>query len=445
MMKAAAKKIKVAAALFLAAGIIAGVAVRATAAPRTLKRETDPVIISGADLPSLLGMPIDRIGAFAADPSGSLAQIPFQIDERDSSGALVFPFGPKKNKDSDTSFDANDELIFMARDAGASAVKLAPPPGAGRTHEIALRDPVDGGAAWVYVFAFDAAPPRSDVDYVSMSSDGLRITARNYSTSFCKDAPIGFCRLSLSEKGGGNGANYMDRLKVRATAKLRVVGAKMNKNESSFTSEILAWIDGPARVIRRTNNKMILFWKIPTPGSVIDNVYYADSFIYPTEVDVPFDIGSLLEEFNFRVYTDHNKNAKGKIFLNTENPEPVKIDGEMSAAEKKLDLSPYEWMFIGGAAPGARGGWINRLFFDEGIKAKPYLFYMDDASKPDPPESERGMIGAIGYDVRYMETLTKGVWKLTSHMYNAPDFKPGSGGEKIYLDILDNPIKVVVK
>ena len=59
MMKAAAKKARGAATLFLAAGIIAGVAVRAAAAPRTLKRITDPVIISGADLPSLLGAPIE--------------------------------------------------------------------------------------------------------------------------------------------------------------------------------------------------------------------------------------------------------------------------------------------------------------------------------------------------------------------------------------------------
>jgi hypothetical protein len=121
----------------------------------------------------------------------------------------------------------------------------------------------------------------------------------------------------------------------------------------------------------------------------------------------------------------------------------VTIDGKMSPEEKKLNLDPYKWMIIHGTKPGERGGWLNRIFYDEGIKAQPYLFYMDDENAADPPENDRGQIGNIGYDMRYMETLKKGVWWLTSYMYNIPDYHPGA--EKEYLNILDHPLKITVK
>ena len=74
---------------------------------------------------------------------------------------------------------------------------------------------------------------------------------------------------------------------------------------------------GSVRVIRRTNNKMFFFWKIATPGTVVDNIFYYYSFEFPTIVQIPFDIGALAKYFRFRVSVDGNENQRGKKFINT--------------------------------------------------------------------------------------------------------------------------------
>jgi hypothetical protein len=410
---------------------------------KTLKRKSDPVIVRGAQLEKLLGVPPEKIRVFAAGPDGKLETIPFQIDERDPKGELVFPFGPKRSSDPDPNFDPNDELVFMAKDTGPQAPRETWPKNADAGVEIEITDPLDGGRGWVYAMSFAAPPQKSRVDYVSISKDGMKITTPRYETAFCREAPIAFGSIALTKEGGGDGLNYIDRLKIRATAVPRMINIPIKKSENDFSSELVAYIDGPVRVIRRTNNKMYLFWKIPTPGSIVDNVYYYDQFVFPTEVYVPFDLGALLQDMRFRVTTDHNKRAKGMRFVNSNNPNGADIDGKMTPEERKLNLDPYSWMVIHGTKPGRRGGWLNRIEFDKEIKAQPYLYYMDDEKAADPPESDPGQIGNIGYDIRYMETLKKGVWRLTSYMYNVTDYQPGA--EKEYLDVLDHPLTVTVR
>ncbi len=410
---------------------------------KTLTRKSDPVVVTGELLEQLEGADIERIRVYAAGANGVLAPIPFQIDEREAGGSLVFPFGPKKTKDADPAFDANDELIFMVKDTGCRVARAAWPKAADKGAEIEVTDPLNGAKGWVYAFTFASPPPRSTVDYVSVSPTGFTVTTPYFVSKFCRDATISFCGIALTEAGGGDGKNYMDRLKVRAHAATKYVRIPIDKSENDFSSELLAYIDGPVRVIRRTNNKMFLFWKIPTPGSIVDNVYYFNSFIFPTEVDVPFDLAAMLEEVRFRVTTDHSSRAKGFRFINSNNPAGTTIDGKMDASEKSLKLDPYEWMLIRGTAPGRRGGWLNRLTYDPGVGAKPFLYYIDDEKAADAPESERGQLGNIGYDIRNMELLKKGVWRLTSYMYNVPDYRPGD--EKEFLDILDNPVKITVR
>ncbi|MFA6450700.1 MAG: hypothetical protein WCX65_14600 [bacterium] len=412
-------------------------------AKKNLKRKSDPVIIAGQKIEPMTGVSPEKIRMYAAGSNGVLKPIPYQIDERDENGDLIFPFGPKKSKDSNPDFDANDELVFMAKDAGARVARKAWPKDALKGAGIEIEDPLDGSRAWAYAFAFDSPPARSDVVYASISKDSMKITTPNFSTQFCKEAPIAFCAIALTPAGGGDGQNYIDRLKVRVSVTPKLINVCIEKSENDFASELIAYINGPVRVIRRTNNKMMLFGRIPSPGSIVDNVYYYDQFIFPTVIDVPFDMATFLREMKFRVTTDHNRRAIGKRFVNSNNPKGVAIDGKMSPEEKNLNLDPYKWMIIHGTEPGKRGGWLNRIYYDEGIKAQPYLYYMDDAKALDPPETDPGQIGNIGYDIRYMETLTKGTWRLTSYMYNIPDYHPGA--EKEFLNILDHPLKISIK
>ncbi len=429
--------------LFTVFIVMLTVVARAHAAEKRIDRVADPVIIAGAKLESLLGENNENIRVYSFT-DGNMRPVPFQIDERGPDGDLVFPFGPQKSEDVDKGlFDKNDELVVMISDFGARAAPDYWPPGYNKFAEITAVDPLNGATAHLYAFSFDNPPPRSDVDYVSISEDARTVTAWNYIISFGKEAPIGFDSLAITPAGGGNGINSVDRLKIRVKTVIRMVKITIEKSEVDFTSDLLAYIDGPVRVIRRTNNKMVIFWKIASPGSVINNIFYRDSFEFPTEVQVPFDIGLLAESFQFRVITDGNENQRGKVFINENNPDGVVFDGVMSEAEKNLDLSPYKWSVVYGTEEGRRGAWINRLEFDSELEAVPSLYYMDDITALQPPENTPGQFGALGYDVGKMETITKGVWRLTSIMYNCPEY--ARGDEIEYLNILDHPVEISVK
>ena len=117
----------------------------------TVQRPTAPVVLTGADLPALVGAAPARIVAFRharVDGQPQWTQIPVQVDQR-----KVVPFGsqPANNTtpgvagtvygsgsggptalqyadpntfvgaDANANFDADDELVFMVADAGGHA------------------------------------------------------------------------------------------------------------------------------------------------------------------------------------------------------------------------------------------------------------------------------------------------------------------------------------
>lgn len=81
---------------------------------KTLTRFHDPVIVNT----SLLGDLSSRKTAgyrLYSSQQGALSPIPFQFDERDETGEIVFPGSENTGE---FSFDDNDELVFMAKDLG---------------------------------------------------------------------------------------------------------------------------------------------------------------------------------------------------------------------------------------------------------------------------------------------------------------------------------------
>ena len=410
---------------------------------KTIKRTTDPIIISGEELSQFDGAKIGNIRVYA-ESDGKLAPIPYQIDERKPDGDLAFPLGPDPSFDEDKgTFDKNDEIVFMTKDLGGKADSDNYPDGVDKNVEVSISDPLTKEKGWAYIFSFSAPPPASDVDYVSCDKACNKLEALHYENAFAGDAKIGFDKLAITKTGGGTGKNLIDRLKIRAKTRTKVIPITIRRNESDCVSLLIGYIDGPVRVIRRSKNQMFLFWKIPAPASVIDNVYYYNHFLWPTVVDVPFHVSKLLKDCEFLIVTDGNSNSKGRIFSNSNNLKGVVMDGKMSEAEKNLDLSPYKWSVVYGTNEGDTGGWMNRLIYDTTIAVQPMLFYLDDEMVKEPPEREKGYFGAIGYDLKNMETLNSGPWELTSIMYNIPAYKPGDEVE--YLNIIDHPIGVTVK
>ena len=141
----------------------------------TITRPSDPVVLDGSALPKLLGTDPMHVVGFAWDGS-AWHQIPVQVDQRDlvSPGQIyhlptsaypklfgtttpykILVYTPPANltagysssatytpPDSDPTFDANDELSFLANDSGQQiGSSVADPPGVDDSSREEVRPP----------------------------------------------------------------------------------------------------------------------------------------------------------------------------------------------------------------------------------------------------------------------------------------------------------------
>jgi hypothetical protein len=106
----------------------------------TLGRPDDPVVVTGAEVPALAGVPARDVVAFSW--VNDWHQVPVQVDERKqvdfgtvyNSSPMGFATtvyadpGTFTGADANVNLDADDEIAFRAQDAGLEAPADAPSP-----------------------------------------------------------------------------------------------------------------------------------------------------------------------------------------------------------------------------------------------------------------------------------------------------------------------------
>ena len=158
----------------------------------TLDRPADPVVITGAAVPTLTGIAPDELVAFHYE--GGWQQIPVQVDERatqsfnaiyNQSGSFFGGYSELaysdpatfSGADPNSLLDNDDEIAFMAKDAGGTPPSFSEPTGVvpGSGIELIISDPLNPTeTGWVYLFRQDGTlDPAAGQHYVSYSFDLL--------------------------------------------------------------------------------------------------------------------------------------------------------------------------------------------------------------------------------------------------------------------------------
>lgn len=171
----------------------------------TLTRQRDPVVVQGSSLAAFVGAPLEELFAYAYG-SGTWHQIPFQFDE-------VEPIGNTYVVTEDGYLDANDELAFMALDAGEQA-----PAGAWISdnlstgyprYELRVVDPLHPNEqAWVYLYRSPSLSAGSTPRYLSVSTDTL--ASPFYTATINLSETLGLTGLMLN----GHGVDIVDQSHV---------------------------------------------------------------------------------------------------------------------------------------------------------------------------------------------------------------------------------------
>ncbi len=332
----------------------------------------------------------------------------------------------------------------MARDAGEPAPEpISIPQGAEDGLKLVITDPLTKNQAFAYLLVFSSNPPRSTKDYVHhLVEEGRNFVKTDY---YWFGEPIGegfFDRLHLISPSGKLTPNIADRIKGRGH--IRSLGGlvKIKAGEYNTPTDMVAWIDGPVRVIRRMLGGVeLLGLKIRLSGGA-NNVFYMDWFYTPIFFSVPRGVSSLLKG-SYMLYTiDFNQNFLGSYYFDPVNPDPVVLDGKMTEQEKNLDRETHHnWYAVGGDI----GNLVERFIVPDEWKnfVKITTFYVDDSSEEDPPEAEPGR-HQVGFKISGMFEVPPGKYEYRLY-YMVSEKKLNQSTVQPWLNILDHPLKISVQ
>lgn len=243
----------------------------------SLDRPKDPVILTGSDVSSLIGSGVGNVVGFRYQ--GGWQQIPIQIDERDlvdldkpyngsGTGVTAMQYCDSNTytgADSNPLFDGDDELVFMAFDAGGKASGVEPVGViAGSGLEIHITDPIDAGEGYVYLFRTDGSlDPGAGQQYVNYNfnvigcsnylscydmgganPENSTVTTAAYSLHFSEMWVHDGLQITV---GGSTGTDFLDRQRIALSPNSGY------RNEDTFSEGRGCFIvsrGGPIRALR---------------------------------------------------------------------------------------------------------------------------------------------------------------------------------------------------
>lgn len=416
----------------------------------SLSRDKDPVIIAGASLPDFSTLSPHEIVGFKY-VSGNWIQIPVQADERAlldivtpygplaGTGAGYLPPGPSPSNpklyfycdgatyvgaDLPGTFDSDDELCFMAKDAGGRFNGTTYPPGTVNQlcYQVMIKDTMLRDTGYVYLFQTNGAlQPNAGVNYVSYTSNlpgssGFPANNNMTNTENTTISTVAYAWHFMSEWVSdelkimaGNGTDILDRHK----AFFANGSAGCGRHEELFSSGENAFIvckAGAVRVIRSYMGAQ------SGPLTQRTHLFYEKRHDIITNLRV-HAIPSIYDAF------DYNPNAAGMIYRNTFNTTGVSVDGNPDV----VAAGNPSWEQLSGT-PGTLSI-LNRAVTTLGAGTATLTGYYDDNSSA-PASNCTGTQGAWG---------TSGVGAVFANnvctdCYTSPNFHSLETRKTLYMD-----------
>jgi hypothetical protein len=361
----------------------------------TLTRPQDPVVLTGADVPTFEGISPRDLVAFAW--SAGWVQIPVQVDERamvdygkiygrDPIGLAGLVYTDRRTftgRDPDRTLDADDEIAFMAGDAGGLPSAYSRPAGVDPAsgEVVTIEDPLTPGShGYVVLFRTTAKlKPGAGERYVRYTFDLL---SGSYKATYGLDA--GPNPEDSTVVAPGYGVHFADRwiddaLTVKAGAstgadilerhKTQFGPGDCTRTEWTFTAGEGAFIankSGPVRAIRS------YLGANSGPLTERDHLFYQRREDISTELRV-HEIPGILD------YFDYSSAARGMTYTNDAGAAAVKVNGIDDVVPA---ASPLRWELV----TGKQGSLIMAHRIDTDIAGlAPTSYYLDDAT-PGPDQ-----------------------------------------------------------
>ena len=398
--------------------------------PGGLARAEDPVVVLGAQLSGLGGVAAGDVVAFARR-NGSWEAVPVQVDERlvqdfceiygKSSGRWGTEPACKTNKvvtalfyadaetftgaDPDPGVDLDDEVVFMARDAGDRVGTWSEPDGVvpGSGLELSLTDGED--EAWIYLFVRqgDSLEPAAGRDYVqyTLSLDGIDYKTEYDLYGYGCGGTDATCNPSMTEDTTVEGASYSRHFAARwVTDELRLTAGDatgvdiLDLHQSRFgpdncgrhvltysTAEgaFVANRDGPVRAIRS------YLGANSGPLTQRDHLFYDRREDIVTQLRVHATSAGIMD------LLDYSDAAVGMTYTNDLNPDGLVLDG---TPETATEAGIPQWEVL----TGPQGTLVSTGTIDASFEVSTARFFWADDASPSFPQCNTSTTLAVPDD-----------------------------------------------
>jgi hypothetical protein len=333
-------------ALWVIMALAPGAHAQAAGGGKTLRRHADSVILEGSGLPMLSGKDIDNIRVYVFH-GGTPVPIPYQIDQRDSTGCWVWSVAYRQSYQLDYDLgnapiirrpetagsgtfddqdpkgkallDANDMVVFMADDLGDRGSRVHAALHADQVEEIEITDPADGARAWAYIAWYPDSPPaRSPTRYMQYNAREHLVRSPMYDFHFSDQHTAVIHDLRV------NGIPIIDRIRINGeiTLDLPFTDSTINFTEEEIHGYTEGYIVGPVRIIRRNIAHLSLASGLLNTSEVTcDHFYYARYAEIPVCLSIRFPV----KQVSMTLTTDYRNPPFHNLFMGqTHEPPPGK-------------------------------------------------------------------------------------------------------------------------
>ena len=356
-----------------------------TDSPGKITRAEDPVVVLGAQLTALSSVAAEDVVAFRRD-GGQWVHIPVQVDERAvkdfcaiyGKGSGLWTNAPACKTDAvitalfytdaetftgpdpDPFVDADDEVVFMARDAGDRIATWTEPADvvSGSGIEVELTD--GDASAYVYLFARagQALQPGAGANYVTYDfklKDGVDYTQNYDLYGYSCGGFTATCNPSMTEDSTVDGASYSRHFSARwVTDALRITAGdatgvdildihqnrfgpeSCGRHVLTFSTAEGAYVtnkSGPVRALRS------YLGANSGPLTQRDHMFYDRREDIVTHLRVHAIPVGIMDVF------DYSPQAIGMTYTNDLNPGGLTIDG---VADDANEDGLHQWEFVTG-------------------------------------------------------------------------------------------------
>lgn len=315
----------------------------AAESPKTLARVHDAVVVPTGELGDV---PDRQTGAWRLYrfENDVLGAIPFQFDPIDTRGDV------EVDAPADFAFDANDQLVFMAKDSGDRATQGAMPSGSDLALELEIADPVGEARGWVYLVHFAGPPPPPATErYVTFDLRTNRGGSSLYQVEYAPTRNF-FTGLRITPEAGGSGRNLLRQTRMlgRPTFHLLFADLTLRFTEQNSVVAFDGLRTGPVRAVRRVRLSVDLGSFFPTlPSGTVYTHHYRTFYTTPSRVGIPRLVLKALRAFCFENVVDFAPETMPMRYWDDANRQGVGWT-EPGALPRAID-NDHDWWVHSGA------------------------------------------------------------------------------------------------